>query len=406
MQTDALIARAARPEWEDAALIDIGVNLAAPVCALVVTHFHPQKGNQIEWQHPAAFLSEGVEFKSMPSGAQENETDYVFFRHHGLYGCACFHRLWTGVASERTVRMRSVSAFSARLHVLRRYQEQLAQHVRRLNEFPEDMSPLLGILRSAAADASSEARAALGSSGSHADSSDGTPRLTLPAGRAASGASFSSLTEFLGATLLTVWKAMLLRRRIIFYSPPPIGVACDRAICASLLLSCNTPAALKLFPLRFRPDLLAYVTISDVEGLADSSCGYVACTAEKLVEEKDALWDVFLDSTRLVMDEKDGRALQLTSHDKERFQQLRFADQQARATGDPAVEVFFERMNTQLFEGIQQLQKDGVTELTHELMEKRLAMGAGDGPFLRELFRQIGIRITVKDEGRCCFCGM
>ena len=40
--------------------------------------------------------------------------------------------------------MRSVAAFSSRLHVLRRYQAQLSQHVRRLNEFPEDMSPLLG----------------------------------------------------------------------------------------------------------------------------------------------------------------------------------------------------------------------------------------------------------------------
>ena len=116
---------------------------------------------------------------------------------------------------------------------------------------------------------------------------------------------------------------------------------------------------------------------------------------------------VYLDSTRLVIDEKDGRTLQLTSRDKERFQLLRQADQQARATGDPAVEHYFQELNSKLFEGIASLQEEGIRELTPEMLEERLGMGASDAAFVRELLRQLGLdRVSVKEHARCCFgCG-
>ena len=80
---------------------------------------------------------------------------------------------------------------------------------------------------------------------------------------------------------------------------------------------------------------------------------------------------------------------------------------QARQTGDPAVENFFQDLNTKLFDGIAALQEEGVRELTPELMEERLGMGPSDAAFVRELFRQLGLdRVSVKDHARCCFgCG-
>lgn len=51
------------------------------------------------------------------------------------------------------------------------------------------------------------------------------------------------------------------------------------------------------------------------------------------------------------------------------------------------------------------LQKEGVHELTTDLMETRLAMGVGDTPFVRELLRQLGLSISVKTDPRLCFCG-
>jgi len=142
----------------------------------------------------------------------------------------------------------------------------------------------------------------------------------------------------------------------------------------------------------------------DADMLDDSTFGFVACTSERLFEEKDDLWDVYLDSTRLVIDEKDGRILQLTNRDKERFHLLRQADHQASTTGDNSVQAFFEDLNDTLFTGIASLLDEGVRDLTPEMMETRLGMGNGDAFFVRELFRTLGIHnIKVKDHARCCF---
>ena len=68
---------------------------------------------------------------------------------------------------------------------------------------------------------------------------------------------------------------------------------------------------------------------------------------------------VYLDASRLVIDEKDGRILQLTNRDKERFHLLRQADEQARTTGDNAVQTFFDDLNGRLFSGIESLLVSG-----------------------------------------------
>ena len=54
----------------------------------------------------------------MPSGFDTCEQDFVFFRHHGLWALACFHRRQTDNDSEREVRMRSVALFSTDLAAL------------------------------------------------------------------------------------------------------------------------------------------------------------------------------------------------------------------------------------------------------------------------------------------------
>jgi len=75
----------------------------------------------------------------MPSGFDTCEQDFVFFRHHGLWALACFHRRQTDNDSEREVRMRSVALFSTDLAALQASQlaTQLLAHAKRLNGSPE-----------------------------------------------------------------------------------------------------------------------------------------------------------------------------------------------------------------------------------------------------------------------------
>ena len=47
-------------------------------------------------------------------------------------------------------------------------------------------------------------------------------QITHPAG------CFAQFINFFGEHVFTLWKFALLQRRIIFFSPPPIGVVCYR----------------------------------------------------------------------------------------------------------------------------------------------------------------------------------
>ena len=47
-------------------------------------------------------------------------------------------------------------------------------------------------------------------------------QITHPAG------CFSQFIRFFGEQIFTLWKFALLQKRILFFSPPPIGVVCYR----------------------------------------------------------------------------------------------------------------------------------------------------------------------------------
>ena len=60
--------------------------------------------------------------------------------------------------------------------------------------------------------------------------------------------------------IFTLWKALLLGRRVLFYAPPPVGRLCERALCAHQLQLgwAGHPAP--------RTDLLLYVGLNDEHG--------------------------------------------------------------------------------------------------------------------------------------------
>jgi hypothetical protein len=47
-------------------------------------------------------------------------------------------------------------------------------------------------------------------------------QITHPAG------CFSQFLNFFGEKIFIIWKLILLRRRILFFSPPPVGISCYR----------------------------------------------------------------------------------------------------------------------------------------------------------------------------------
>ena len=50
-------------------------------------------------------------------------------------------------------------------------------------------------------------------------------QITHPAG------CFPQFVKFFGEHIFVLWKFVLLQKRILFFSPPPVGVACYRGGC-------------------------------------------------------------------------------------------------------------------------------------------------------------------------------
>jgi len=49
-----------------------------------------------------------------------------------------------------------------------------------------------------------------------------SPQITHPAG------CMSQFIQFFGEQIMVLWKFALLRKRVLIFSPPPIGVVCYR----------------------------------------------------------------------------------------------------------------------------------------------------------------------------------
>lgn len=102
------------------------------------------------------------------------------------------------------------------------------------------------------------------------------------------GEGFEELLQLYGEQLLVLWRATLLCKRILLFSPPPIGMLCSRVHSISLLGSHTTPG---LPSQLLRP--LYYVNIADVETLQEQHA-YIACellklSVKNLIVKKDCL---------------------------------------------------------------------------------------------------------------------
>jgi hypothetical protein len=232
--------------------------------------FDNKVGNAVEWSKSPQNLSlDGVEFKAMPSGLHKLESDYVIFRQRNLYGIACFHNLKTA-SDERGARMRSVGVLCRDYRGLSVHYGFLFKAVQSINENPGNYSSLEQYL------------AANQDAGGAPDSLSVSlfkPHQDVFVDEvSANVSSLLSMMNYFGNSMLILWKAMLLKKRILFYSDVPIGVVCARVHGCGHLLSGNVEV-LKFIE---TPKRLYYVNLNDSVMLEKTNY-YVACTTEKVV---------------------------------------------------------------------------------------------------------------------------
>ncbi|KAM5190113.1 DENN domain-containing protein 11 isoform 2-T2 [Callospermophilus lateralis] len=288
------------------------------VVAVFVVTFDPRSGNMVEWCLPQDIDLEGVEFKSMASGSHKIQSDFIYFRKGPFFGLACFANMPVESELERGARMKSVGILSPSYTLLYRYMHFLENQVRHQLETPGHYSHLAAFYE----DKKGVLHAGPGR-GSNLPPVYWLPsihrymypemKITHPAG------CMSQFIKFFGEQILILWKFALLRKRILIFSPPPVGVVCYRVYCCCCLANVSLPGIGGTIP-ESKP--FFYVNVADIESL-EVEVSYVACTTEKIFEEKRELYDVYVDNQNVKTHHGHLQPLlKINSADREKYRRL------------------------------------------------------------------------------------
>uniref|UniRef100_A0A1A8H1N6 DENN domain-containing protein 11 n=1 Tax=Nothobranchius korthausae TaxID=1143690 RepID=A0A1A8H1N6_9TELE len=379
------------------------------IVSVFVVTFNTRTGNMLEWCLPKDIDLEGVEFKAIASGSHRVTTDFIYFRKGSYFGLACFANMAVESMEERGARMKSVGILSPSYTLLYRYMSFLEHQVRLQLKSPGHYSPLEAFYedKRALLPPSGEAvvcalpTSTWGAAINH--SMHPEMKITHPAG------CMSQFIRFFGEQIMVLWKLALLRRRILIFSPPPVGVVCYRVYCCCCLANISIPGVGVAVP-EFRP--FFYVNVADISAL-ENELSYVACTTEKIFEEKKDLYDVYVDNQN-VKTHRDGLKplLRLSAADREKYRKLTEQRQMLlysqEENGDCVSSeedlfiLFFLEQNNRIFQTLSEVAGSSDPTITQESVR---AMGLdphGDRLFLLHLLEIYGYDSLLVSEQLCC----
>ncbi|KAH3774503.1 DENN domain-containing protein 11-like [Dreissena polymorpha] len=370
------------------------------IVAIFVVAFDTRSGNMVEWCMPDDADLDGVEFKAMVSGSHTQIKDFVYFKKDNLYGLACFENMPVESEIERGARMKSVGILATSYTLLYRHLQFLETQVRHQLEIPGKYTQLQAFYE--------DKTSAFNNLPTSKTVTPNTPsknllpelKITHPAG------CFTQFARFFGEQIFLLWKYALLEKRILFFSPPPIGVVCYRVYCAC----CLTNHDIRGLGRKVKPHF--YVNVADIETL-ETEVTYLACTTEKIFESKTSLYDVYVDNQVVrthnpILKE----LLKCSSADRDKFQKLnnlRSAHQYSyEELGEDSIDEeevfvsFFHEQNNRLFQTLLDVANSQDTQLTSDHMKSMGLDPSGDRQFLMELVEHYGIDVVLMVDNPCC----
>ncbi|XP_041746511.1 DENN domain-containing protein 11-like [Coregonus clupeaformis] len=379
------------------------------IVAVFVVTFDTRSGNMVEWCLPQDVNLDGVEFKSMASGSHRIANDFIYFRKGCYFGLACFANMPVESELERGARMKSVGILSPSYTLLYRYMHFLENQVRHQLQCPGSYSPLEAFYE--------DKKAVLHPAGNGLVTACPTSfwvpainrcmhpemKITHPAG------CMSQFIRFFGEQIMVLWKFALLRKRILMFSPPPVGVVCYRVYCCCCLSNVSIPGIGVSVP-EFRP--FFYINVADIAALA-TEMSYVACTTEKIFEEKKDLYDVYIDNQN-VKTHRDSLQplLRLNGADREKYRKLseqrqmllytQEVDADCTSNEEDLFILFFMEQNNRIFQTLSEVEASADHTLTAEHVRAMGLDPQADRTFLEDLLEVYGIDVMLVIDNPCC----
>ncbi|CAF0995502.1 unnamed protein product [Brachionus calyciflorus] len=304
-------------------------NFADSLKAIFVCSFDTRLGNVLEWQYPREVNLDKIEFKALASCLHLTQYDLVYFNHNGMFGLAAFKTLVINDSKERNVRMKSVGLISKSYESLKEFYNFLAHQVKVQLDNPGVYVHLESfwsnkiineneflILKYNKLDIISNEQ----SKNLLSLLFDKRLRLfkDLDVRTEFNEKIYLKCALFYGPSLFIIWKYLLLNKRIMIYSQPPVINLCLRLMCLFEMLKCDV-FDFKLFD----PKPYFYVSVVDIDQLSEES-SYIACTTEKIFESKQNLFDLYIDNSEILCVNSNNRkqSLKPNSLDKKRSDTL------------------------------------------------------------------------------------
>ncbi|KAJ5158088.1 Protein of unknown function DUF2347 [Penicillium coprophilum] len=301
------------------------------IAALFVISFDIRAGYVVSWKRTAPGVEvEGVvEYKSLPSGLHNVTEDLVYFVHEQYAGISAFLNL-PATAAERNAKMFAIGVLvplsTGRLGKSWRHAPRLKELTLKYAENMSDMQNLcdywdtyrIGGCGSSAPESPLDSPLSLRFRPSERPDQSSRNRafsdaMVLETFRPAltpfhPASSLPEFTECFGPLIFPLYRAALLRKRILFMGEVPVHTSCNYVYDLSLLASLpNSLLQLlpndRIPPLRPRP--LFNVGIHDIPYLSsfdpsrsiidlDTDPSWIACSTDTVLTMKPDLFDVLI----------------------------------------------------------------------------------------------------------------
>ncbi|KAL5335369.1 hypothetical protein BJX70DRAFT_410593 [Aspergillus crustosus] len=301
------------------------------IAALFVIHFDIKAGYMVTWKRtiPGVEVEGAVEYKSLPSGLHNVPEDLVYFVHEQYAGISAFVNQ-PADESERNAKMFSIGVLvplsSGRLGKSWRHAPRLKDLTRRYSEHTFSTQHLLEYWETYELSTNDTSAvppdSPLESPLSYRLRAPGDRPDPLQRNRAISDAIVletprpaltpfhpaSSLPDFLdsfGPLIFPLYRAALLRRRVLFMAEAPVQIPCNYVYDLSLLTSLPN-SLLPLLPQdtlpSLRPRALFNVGVYDIPYLSSfvdssesqSERAWIACSTDSVLSIKPELFDVLV----------------------------------------------------------------------------------------------------------------
>ncbi|KAI8388743.1 uncharacterized protein BYT42DRAFT_561070 [Radiomyces spectabilis] len=280
----------------------------------------------IEWQYPQDIDLDGIEYQALCSGLHHIDSDIIYFSKEPYVGVSVFRQIPS--ETERGAMMKSMGAIlkpssatgmanlvSTHIEFLTlQLQNLMAKEVEdkvvydRLIQYHKTYSPPDNLSTESSNDKHSarnqirsfpraESLSVFMSQSVNRgfdDLSTNSGPVTSPAG---SSCCFPSFVHQFGPDVFVLWKAMLLRKRVLFSVQPPMEAACHYVYNTSVLSGDADKSSAESFfggKEDFSVHPLFSVGVHDIPQLENARNGYVACTSDAIFQSKTNLYDVFI----------------------------------------------------------------------------------------------------------------